>query len=274
MSKVEVYYFTGTGNSLVVARHLSEMLSAKLTPIAPLLKNSRIESDAEAIGLVFPIYGQKAPKIINLFVEKLSNLDSKYVFAVATYGLMAQGTLKKFDTALRLKGGRLSAGVVVRMPLNGTVSEKVTTPKVKTMEQKAQIKLDNLRSLILARQVGKIETTNVGQLIFSKAFVKILPAFFGLMAYVVVHGSESNFNADEHCIGCGTCAGVCPVENILLVDKKPSWGNNCVHCSACLNWCPQHAVQSGTYTINKSRYHHPDIQILDMLRQKQNVNTS
>ena len=202
-------------------------------------------------------------------MEKLSNLDSKYVFAVATYGLMAQGALKKLDATLRLKGGSLSAGVVVRMPLNGTVSENVTTEQVKKMEQKAQIKLETLRSLVLARQVGKIETTNIGQLFFSKAFVKILPAFFGLMAYVIVHGSESNFNADEHCIGCGTCVGVCPVDNILLVDKKPSWGNNCVHCSACLNWCPQHAVQSGTYTINKSRYHHPDIQISDMIKQKQ-----
>lgn len=91
MSKIEVYYFTGTGNSLATAKHLSEKLNAKLTPIALLLKGSRIETDAEVIGLVFPIYGQKAPKIIASFVEKLPNLDSKYVFAVATYGLMAQG---------------------------------------------------------------------------------------------------------------------------------------------------------------------------------------
>jgi ferredoxin len=269
MSKVEVYYFTGTGNSLVVARHLSETLSAKLTPIAPLLKSNNIKTDAEAIGLVFPIYGQKAPKIINSFVEKLSNLDSKYVFAVATYGLMAQGALKKLDATLRLQGSRLSAGVVVRMPLNGTVSENVTTEQVKMMEQKAQIKLETLRSLVLARQDGKIETTTVWQLLFSKAFVKILPAFFGLMAYVIVHGADSNFNADEHCIGCGICASICPADNISLADKKPIWGDNCVHCCACLNWCPQHAVQSGTYTTNKSRYHHPDIQISDMVKQKQ-----
>jgi ferredoxin len=269
MAKIEVYYFTGTGNSLVIAKRLSEGLNAKLTPMTPLLKGSLIETDAQAIGLVFPIYGQKAPKFVTSFVEKLPNLDSKYVFAVATYGLMAQGALKKLDAALRLKGGWLSAGVVVRMPLNGTTSENMTAEQVKKLEQKAQIKLEALSSLVLARQEGKIETTNIGQLVFSKSFVKILPAFFSLMAYVIVHGSESNFNADEHCVGCGTCANVCPVDNIVLVDKKPSWGDNCVHCSACLNWCPQHAVQSGTYTINKSRYHHPDVQIVDLVKQKQ-----
>lgn len=264
-----MYYFTGTGNSLATARHLSEKLNAKLIPIMPLLKSSRIETEAEAIWLVFPIYGQKAPKIVNSFVEKLPNLESKYVFAVATYGLMAQGALKKLDAAFRLKGGRLSAGVVVRMPLNGTVSEKVTVEQVKRLEQKAQIKLETLSSLILARQDGKIETTNMRQLIFSKSFAKILPAFFGLMAYVIVHGADSDFNADEHCVGCGTCVGVCPADNIRLVDKKPIWGDNCVHCCACLNWCPQHAVQSGTYTINKSRYHHPDVQFSDLIKQKQ-----
>jgi ferredoxin len=270
MGKTEIYYFTGTGNSLATARYLAEKLNAKLTPVTPLLKVNSIETDAEAIGLVFPIYGQKAPKIINTFLEKLPNLDSKYVFAVATYGLMAQGALKKLDAALRLRGGRLSAGVVVRMPLNGTVSEKVTVEQVKKMEQKAQVKLETLCPLVLARQDGKIETTNMRQLIFSKSFAKILPAFFGLMAYVIVHGSASNFNADEHCVGCGTCVGVCPVDNIVLVDKKPSWGDNCVHCCACLNWCPQHAVQSGTYTVNKSRYHHPDVQSSDLVKQKIN----
>lgn len=163
----------------------------------------------------------------------------------------------------------MSVGVVVRMPLNGTVSENVTAEQVKTMEQKAQIKLETLSSLVLARKEGKIETTGIGQLLFSRAFVKILPAFFGLMAYVIVHGADSNFNADKHCVGCGTCVGVCPVDNIRLVAEKPSWGDKCVHCSACLNWCPQHAVQSGTYTINKSRYHHPDIQISDLVKQKQ-----
>jgi ferredoxin/flavodoxin len=267
--KTEVYYFSGTGNSLVIARSLAEKLNAKLTPVMPLLKMDSIETNAEAIGLVFPIYGQKPARIINSFVEKLPNLDSKYVFAVATYGLMAQGALKKLDSALRLHGGKLSAGVVVRMPLNGSVSEKVTVEQLRKMEQKAQMKIEALCSLVGARQAGKIETTNIWQLLFSRAFVKILPSFFSLMGYVIVHGSESNFNADERCIGCGTCVSVCPMDNISLVDKKPSWGKTCVHCSACLNWCPQHAVQAGTYTINKTRYHHPDLQAADIIKQKQ-----
>jgi flavodoxin len=42
MAKTEIYYFSGTGNSLVVARSLSERLAAKLIPVVPLLKKDTV----------------------------------------------------------------------------------------------------------------------------------------------------------------------------------------------------------------------------------------
>ena len=42
MTKTEIYYFSGTGNSLVVARSLAEKLSAELIPIVPLFKKDAI----------------------------------------------------------------------------------------------------------------------------------------------------------------------------------------------------------------------------------------
>ena len=42
-TKTEIYYFSGTGNSLVVARSLSEKLGGKLTPIVPFLKEDTLK---------------------------------------------------------------------------------------------------------------------------------------------------------------------------------------------------------------------------------------
>lgn len=86
MAKTEIYYFSGTGNSLVVARSLSERLGGKLIPVVPLLKKDIVETGAEVVGLVFPIYDFKAPPIIETFMKKFSKLDSKYVLQLPPTG--------------------------------------------------------------------------------------------------------------------------------------------------------------------------------------------
>ena len=46
------------------------------------------------------------------------------------------------------------------------------------------------------------------------------------------------------CVNCGTCAGMCPVGAIRMVDGKykidPS---KCVGCGMCANICPMNAIK-------------------------------
>lgn len=51
--------------------------------------------------------------------------------------------------------------------------------------------------------------------------------------------------------------------------NRPEWGGNaCTFCFACINYCPpRHAIQSGTKTAARNRYHHPDVSITDMMIQ-------
>ena len=39
-----------------------------------------------------------------------------------------------------------------------------------------------------------------------------------------------------------------------LEDKKPTWGNNCIHCTACINRCSKEAIEYGKKTQGKNRY--------------------
>jgi flavodoxin len=51
----EIYYVSGTGNSLHVARELRKRTpEAKLTPIVRLLHQDIIKTGADTIGFVFP----------------------------------------------------------------------------------------------------------------------------------------------------------------------------------------------------------------------------
>jgi ferredoxin/flavodoxin len=270
LTKTEIYYFSGTGNSLVIARTLAEKLGGKLSPIVPFLSKETVESDAEVIGLVFPIYDFKVPPIIQSFAKKFSKLDSKYVFAVATYGFMPMKAMKKFQKTVQDRGGRLSGGFVISMPNNGIITETITPKRQERMQKAWNKKLENINEYVIGQRRGKIETSNFfTDLILNGLFIKATPKLLGLAKEVALRGWKSfAFAADNNCNSCGTCVQVCPMNNIRLESGKPSWSINCALCFACLQWCPKEAIQAGRMTVNKPRYHHPDAKIQDIIKQK------
>ena len=83
---IGIYYFSGTGNSLYVAKDIAAKTGGTLFPIASIMDCDVIKIDAEVIGMVFPVYYNELPLIIKRFTEKLDNIEHKYIFAVCTFG--------------------------------------------------------------------------------------------------------------------------------------------------------------------------------------------
>ena len=78
---------------------------------------------------------------------------------------------------------------------------------------------------------------------------------------------DKNFWIDEKCNNCELCQKICPVGNIDMSHGNPIWNSQCEQCFACLQWCPQKAIQYGKKTSMRRRYHHPNIDISDMISQ-------
>ena len=73
MSNVAVYYFSGTGNSLYVAKELHKRIpESNIIPIVSLVNKDVIEANAEAVGFIFPIYFTAVPEVVKNFIEKLN----------------------------------------------------------------------------------------------------------------------------------------------------------------------------------------------------------
>ena len=81
----EIFYFSGTGNSLFVAREISAGIpNSIITPIVACVAQNKCKSDAEVIGIVFPVHALTIPIIVHIFLRKLEIRNSKYIFSVAT----------------------------------------------------------------------------------------------------------------------------------------------------------------------------------------------
>jgi ferredoxin len=260
MEATAIYYFSGTGNSLVVARTIAAKLgNTKLIPIA---REGAMEPlvGAQRVGLVFPIYVFGLPLIVTRFITKLKIPNDTYVFAVAVNGGMPCATLKQTATLFAEHGRTLSSGFAVTMVDNYTpISGAISLKKQKQRFAKAGRKVEEICGAIERRDRGVYPGWLLVNWLFSRMYRGWVPDAPNL---------DKNFAVDSNCNGCGVCEKVCPVRNIKMNDRLPTWQHHCEQCFACLHWCPNHAIQYGKRTAGRTRYHHPDVAIADIVAQR------
>ena len=67
--KTTIYYFSGTGNSLKIARDIAEKLEeCELIPIAKVWQQDQLASTSKNVGFIFPLYYFGLPKIVYDFI--------------------------------------------------------------------------------------------------------------------------------------------------------------------------------------------------------------
>jgi len=261
----ELYYFSGTGNSLVVARDIAAKINGKLISIPTVMDKESIKIDADVLGIVSPTYCMRMPGIVERFIGKLANLQSKYIFAIVTVGGVAGGILDRLSEAISRRGGSLAAGFVVRMPAN-YIHDANALPLFlqKRMFRKWEKRADEIANYVLNGKSGRMEKFNpLMTLLFSKSIEK------QYLRGELNPGIDKNFWTDDKCNGCGICAKVCPVSNIEMVDDRPVWQHHCEKCLTCIQWCPKEAVQFKNVTLKRKRYHHPDVKLSDILKESE-----
>jgi len=257
--KTKLFYFTGTGNSLVAARALAKELGDTEVISIPQVINTNLATDAERVGIVFPVYIWGMPLIVARFAEQLQVKPGTYLFGVATYGGFPAGTLLQLSDIFKKRNLEFAAGFGVHMPGNYTPlygAHPVETQN--KMFMKADIKLKQIAAEIKTNKKGIIEKNNfIINFLFS--------SFLYNSSYKQIPQMDKGFWADEKCNNCGICVKVCPVKNIKLENSKPQWQHKCEQCLACLQWCPTEAIQFGKNTAKRKRYHHPEVKIDDLI---------
>jgi len=260
-----VYFFTGTGNSLKVAKDIAEKLGAcELIPIAKIWQRENLESTSDNIGFIFPLYYSGLPKIVYDFIEKIDLTKSEYFFAVVTSaGDITELPLQQIEKLLKPKpkAKSLNAGFMINMPNNYIIGYDIHSEKrQKEFFEREKAQVEKIAEII------KKKEDNLNQDFFKKDLIKA--ERFNAKFREDVNEGDKNFYADDNCSNCGICEQVCPVNNIILVDGVPQWQHRCQQCLACINFCPERSIQFGKGTLKTQRYHHPNIKMQEIINQK------
>lgn len=261
-----IYYFTGTGNSLAIARQISEQLGAKLESIVNYMnKKDPIEDDL--IGIVIPIYCMDIPKIVNEFLREGNFSKNSYIFGVVTCGGIDGNALYTIKEILEKKNLRFSYGATIYLPDNSIVLPTSKEKKDEMLKSQSSI----VKKVCLDVKQGIINTDMLHSTIKNSLMSKGLA--IGLKSIYKINSKKIS---KSKCVKCGICQKVCPISNIRKENNIYIFVNECLNCFACAHWCPTRAISIGKLTPDdETHYTHPNITVNDMLLQnnyKQNPN--
>lgn len=250
MEKHVIFYFSGTGNSLQVAKDLAECCGdARLINIADYDVEEPIH--AEKVGFVFPVYFLGLPNIIVRFLERMKLEKVEYLYTVVTYGGAVGRTLKQVYLQFRRRKIKIQAGYRVKMPGNYIIGygafRKRTQNRLFIKEQK---KVQKIASKVMNRErcCASFKVNPIMEVVSQKMY-----AGFDQVGKKGLH-----FWVEGTCTHCGDCIKRCPVENIGLEEGVPVWDGQCEFCMACIQHCPAKAINYKETTLKRKRYVNPN----------------
>jgi ferredoxin len=257
--KMRWYVYTGTGNSLWVARQLALELEEVSLHFMPYLSTD-LKAEIEGVGIIFPVHIWGLPVRVIQFINHLQVNPETYFFALAVNAGQPAATLLHLQKLMSTRQGPLALGYSIVMPSNYTPwGGPGPMDAQQRLYRQAQEKVKAIAGPILRAEQKKVDRGPLWQnILFSRIYK---------MSYRHVCKMDKSFWADDKCNSCGICSRVCPANNIEMINGKPVWLHRCEQCFACLQWCPEEAIQYGKKTVKYPRYHHPEVTLEDMLEQ-------
>ena len=280
-NSIDLYYFTGTGNTLYLANQLKlRVPEINLIPIVPLLKKATVFPGSKAIGLCFPNHAGHLPIPMRLFIENIKLVGDEYLFAICNSAFSKCFAPDDINRVVKKSGCELSAYFNLLMPDNHSCAlqgyKAHSDEEYEKFIDQAQSDLAFIKTILIKKE--RYFQADDKPAPFPRIIDKVLVP---MIYYLNVHHPASVLKgavyADSKCVGCKTCQKICPADRIRVKEKRPEFDHTktCFGCYGCINFCPKESIQLGSkwyngrsYTPHNGRYPHPFAGVRDMLIQK------
>lgn len=256
-----ILYFTGTGNSLAVARKIAAETSDTVMSLNEATK--RDLSKEKVVGMVYPSYDFNAPPIVRNAIPQLTVSKDAYLFIIIACGAQAGNSIWSVRKALRDKGLRVAYSNKIRVPDNSALAFGRDPNSQKWKFERFAPRLQQIIADIKQRRQEHHFSgwSFIGWVLGRPNMERRLLGAF-----------RPTVNANR-CIGCGLCQSICPMGNIIIQERERGTtkvavvGDNCTACIGCLHACPHQALQFGQKeTLKERQYRHPDTSANDLIQ--------
>ena len=236
MNSIIIYYFSGTGNTILVVEKLLEIFLKNNIKVETLkIENSNPEEidTKETIGLAFPVAMQSTYPFIWDFINRLPKVNGTEIFMIDTLHAFSGAIVAPLKKVLIKKGYKPIGAKEVIMPSN--IRNKVNPVKDKKVIKKGlKLTEDYVYSLINKNaKWGNIP-------IFPHIFYYLVSRNF-LWNFIRKLGSKFKINHNK-CTRCRICIEICPVKNIVMSDFTEH-KDKCQLCMRCVMFCPTEAIK-------------------------------
>ncbi len=244
MSEYHLYWFSGSGNSLIICKAIKEELEEKgfIVKMKPMDKSNPTRIDTLAInGFVVPVYEQGLNPLVWDFLNALPESDNSGAFFADTMMAYSGGVKGPVKKILKKKGYNPLGVIEIVMPNN-------------YMKRRNNIKKDQLK---IEKGILKAKKfTN--DLLNNKTKFRDIPIYSTLMGMPSKSKMVSKLMNKlvkvtidlELCNKCGICTDICPTGHIIK-DATTSYPKtvdtvSCIQCLRCMSFCHSEAIKVGS----------------------------
>ena len=254
MSENIIYCYSGSGHCLAMAKDIAARLGDTDIVLMRAYPEKTDATEASRVGFIFPCYGGGLPGHVEEYIKAIKIAPGAYKFAVEQFaGYMGCG-LHKIDEIVGLDYWNYISNhstCIWLMP-HGLCFPPTSKEQA---QQRVDRKAMEVASAVKAGIRSEKKPPKMGFFALeSNAFSKLHPKRAG------------KFWANDSCIGCGTCARICPRGNITLKDGKPGFGKDCIGCLSCVQYCPKEAINVGKITEKRERFPNPAVKAADLTK--------